>query len=212
MANGLSVQWPLRNIIGILRSFLQEVTPKRIQNLQIIDVIHLALVDVVQQLGAVCQKDYAVDPVTITQTANVADISAYNFDEILKIVDATNGFCIPKDLEEIECLVDPQQQSSIYWCRRGTKIQFYKGTDISLYGALSMTYSKLPDKKTVLTETIDIKDTYVPLVINLAKVKLFELLNKTVPEELSNQVANAIAQVKASTANEMEQTNMKKGS
>lgn len=211
MATNLSKQWTLKSLIGILRTFVNEITPKKIQNLQLIDIIHLAIVDVVQQLGMVASKDYVVTPVTVTQTSDVIDISSYVVDQIIKLTDSGTGLIIPKDADEIESIDDPQLQGEIYWTRLGEKIYLKKGSDVSAYGTLKLYYSRAPLKVTELTDTLDIKDTFIPLVVDKAKIKVYEMLNMTPPEQLQNQVNAAIANVKASTAQEMEAASKIKG-
>lgn len=207
----LSKNFTLKSVIGFLRLFVNEVTKKRITNLMLIDIIHLAVINVVQQLGLAAAKDYVGEPVTVTQTNDVIDISTYNVDQIFKIIDSISGLVLPEDHERIESLDDPQSQANIYFVRLGERVYLKKGSDIPAYGTLKMFFSRAPIKVTALIDTLDIKDIFMPLVMDSGKVKVFEMLNMAPPEQLTGSIANAIQQIKNATAQEMDNATKIKG-
>jgi hypothetical protein len=121
----------------------------------------------------------------------VADLSSYKIDTITAIEDSGTGLVIETNLKELKKLPDiPQKQDEIYWTKFGRKLYLYKGTGVTSYGTLTMFYSALPTKATLNTDTLDIPDKFVDLVIQKAKVRVYEVINKAVPESLSTGVEN----------------------
>lgn len=197
MANAvnLSKDWTLGRAVGILRVLINQITPSKIQDLEIIDLIHLGICDIAEMLSISSFPDYGVRT-TVTQTNNVIDISTLKIDSITKLTDTLNGLCIeitPSDYENL--ITISQKQGKIYWYQFGENIYLYKPTALS-YGTLTLFYNRSPVKVVDSSDTLDIKDKYIKLVIDRVKVMLYETLKQVPPEALTNAVDNSITQIR----------------
>ncbi len=200
-AINLSKDWTLSRILGMLRILVNEIAPDKIQDLELIDLIHLAVCDVAELLSAASFPDYGVN-VVVTQSSNVIDISSLRIDSITKLFDATNKLCIEVDPSEYENLITIiQKQSNIFWTQIGENIYLYKPTAL-VYGVLTLFYNRIPVKVTDTTDTLDMKDQFMKLVLDKTKIMIYETLKQTPPEALTNAVNNSIAQIRQSNLEE----------
>jgi len=274
MAN-LSKKWTLADVLGIIRSELDQLAPDKIQTPQIIDILHLQLSEVAEMLNGAKFPDYGVtqviapvtaptfSPVTATSYDNTTktvtksahglsagqpllywddggkimmgsvvsvpssstftvdtaigvtvtnfkyqaftalsvdsvDISSYGLDTITKIKDSGVGLCTPKKIHEIDNLSEiPQTKANIFYAMFGDAVYFYKGSTVTNYGTMTMYYHRLPNKASLTTDYLDIKDKYVNVVIDKTRVALLGLLKLAVPETLSSTVNNTLMAIRA---------------
>lgn len=138
------------------------------------------------------------------------DISSLNIDKIIKIVDATNGLVIPAGDSEIEGVTyfsstlpgNSLKQNNLFWTQNGETISIYKGTSVSTYGVLTLHYYKQPTLVSAVTEYIDVRDKYMPLVIAKAKNMLYEQLGQAPPESLTSLIENKTAEIRRNNIEE----------
>ena len=193
MARGKDYQ--LSEAISMLQIRVNELTQQRIEKKQIIDALHISITETAELLAEVNLFDLGATA-TITPSGDICDVSALNIQNCVKIVDATNGLCLYKDEKELPALVSsPQKKANVYWTRRGTNIHLYKG-DLSAYGTLTLYYTRYPVKATADADYLDIKDTYLPMVLDKAKLHLYEQLRIKPPVSLENTVNNNIARIR----------------
>jgi len=89
-----SVDYTLNDAISFLRISVGQISPEKIVDQQIIDAIHLGTCEVAQLLSEVKLNDYGTSA-TLTVANDAASISSLAVQNIIKIVDSTNGLCIP---------------------------------------------------------------------------------------------------------------------
>jgi hypothetical protein len=191
----LSKDWLLKDALGILRVLSNQIAPDRIQDLFLIDSLHMAVSEVSTLLSGAKNFDYGQEQV-LSVTDYAASIASYNLQSIIKIVDATNGLVVPQSLQQLEGLKDiPQKQANVYYTRHGDTIYFYKGSGVSALGTITLYYNRFPIKATALSSYLDIKDMFVDLVLRKVKLSMYEILQKTPPESLQNNVNQAIQKI-----------------
>jgi hypothetical protein len=187
MATNLSKAWTLDGVLGIIKQISDAESPDKIRELTLIDIIHLAVCDVAERLNGAKFPDYITSQ-TVTQSNNVISLASYNVASITKLVDATNGLCIEVSLKEIEKFMYPQDANTIYYAIGGENIYLAKGIATLTYGTLTLYYNREPLKVTAKTDTMDVRDRYIKLVIDTAKLTVYELLGKTAPQDVTNSV------------------------
>jgi len=268
----LSKQWTLERIEGILRNLSDQLAPNKIEPLDIIDYIHIAVTKTAERLGLSTLGDYtqatAVSVVTLAAASGIVlatsysyttktvtkaahglsvgdtliywddggyyaigyvatvpssstftvsqnigvtvtnfkylkvtphstdtvDISGlgYGVDQIVKLSDSISGLCVPKPTDVLDDLTYPQKQGKIHYYRRGETLVLRKGSDVSAYGTLTLEYVRSPMKVTTSTDYLDIKDKYISLIIDVAKLLVYEAVNAQPPEQLSKSVEERI--------------------
>lgn len=212
MATNLSKDFTLAEVLGVLRILTQALSSVDIQDEELKAVIHLSILYVVEALGEAVDNDYVIK-VAVTPTSDAIDISTYRLDKIVKITDSTAGVCVPaRTLQGLtdEAAVE-QHKNKIYYCHRGENIDLAKGSAVSAYGTMYLYYKKMPVKVTATADTLDIRDKYMDIVIDKAKIKCYELLNMQPPQDLTNSTASKIQQLReANNAEMINQTNVRK--
>lgn len=164
-------------------------------------------------------KHYYWDGSSWTANANAAtaadkiiDISMQKIHSIVKLVDDTlaatvNGLCIEKNQKEFHGLPSlPQKQDNVFWVQVGERIYFYDGTNLTARSApysMHLFYNRIPEKVTVTTDTIDIRDKYAKLVIDKTKLLIYENLGETAPESLTGSVNASVENIRQSNLAEL---------
>lgn len=102
----------------------------------------------------------------------------------------------------------PQDKEEVYWTLLGETLYIRNRiTGITLeaqWGSLVVSYNRYPIKLSAassdrLGDTLDIRDGYVRLVIDKAKLQVYEELEKIPPESLTGNINNMIEQIKQAT-------------
>lgn len=136
------------------------------------------------------------------------DISSLRLNNIIKIVDDTNGLVVPDNSVDIEGEEkNPQRRKNSYWYRHGNYVYILKGSEAPAFGTLYLFYNRIPTKATADTDYLDIKDEFVKLATDVTKIMIYETLKETPPEALTNTVNDAINQIVASNIREMTAVN-----
>ena len=201
MAN-LSKNWTVGRANGILRQLTKTLTTDKITFDTLNDVLYGAVTSVVEMLGQVGYRDYGAVS-TITLTANQFDLSTLSFDDLIKVHDATNGLCaeVPlKQLDDYHTDIE-QNASNVAFSRHGDTLIFNPGA--LTVGVLKLYYIRTPTKTTATTDKVDIKEKYMDLVVDKAKIRLYEMTNKVPPESLTSSVANSIERIRNANAAEL---------
>lgn len=111
----------------------------------------------------------------------------------------------PAEFDNIHYL--NQKNKEVYWYFFGETLYIRNRKETiaaeSDWGFLTVYYDRFPVKLTAdsddrLGDTLDVKDGFVDLVINKAKLANYEELQLTPPEALSNDINNAITGIKNS--------------
>ena len=190
-----SVDYTLNDAISFLRISVGQISPEKIVDQQIIDAIHLGTCEVAQLLSEVKLNDYGTSA-TLTVTNDAASISSLAVQNIIKIVDSTNGLCIPKNQKQFdEIRLSPQNLANVFWVRNGNTINFYKDS-LGSYGTVTLWYNAVPSKVTSGSSNLTIKDTYAGIVLRKARIHLFQQLNIVPPKSWEQSVNNTITRVR----------------
>lgn len=190
-----SIDYTLNDAISFLRISVGQISPEKIVDQQIIDAIHLGTCEVAQLLSEVKLNDYGTSA-TLTVTNDAASISSLAVQNIIKIVDSTNGLCIPKNQKQFdEIRLSPQNLANVFWVRNGNTINFYKGS-LESYGTVTLWYNAVPSKVTSGSSNLTIKDTYAGIVLRKARIHLFQQLNIVPPKSWEQSVNNTITRVR----------------
>jgi hypothetical protein len=199
----LSKDWQLKNARGVLRILANEISSQKIQDETLNDFIHLAICDFAEALSSVSAPDYG-DKEELVLTTDVADLTNLRIDNIVKVVDGTNGLVIRTGAEEFEGLKGiPQKSKSVCCSRHGESLLFFKGSSVTAYGTITLYYNRIPKRAVQDTDYLDVRDKYVKLVLDKAKVLLYEQLKQAPPEFLTNQINNNIAAIRETTMREL---------
>ena len=200
----LSKDWQLKNIRGILRTLCNKLSLNDIEDLVLNDFIHLSVCSIAEQLNAGAYPDYGTS-VIVTPIAGMIDLSTYRIESITKLVDSINGECIKKDAHEIENISNvPQAASNIYYNNYGEQIFLKKGSSVASYGVLTLFYIRVPTKANADTDYIDLRDKYIDLLINQAKIMVYEQSSVSVPDSLMQSVKSNIAAIRSNNIQELQ--------
>jgi hypothetical protein len=201
----LSLNWTQLRIRGLLRILANELAGTEISDDTIDDISYLATSGVVSQLGEAVENDY-IEIATVTQTSNVIDVSTLAIAKIVKLVDATNGLVPEKGAKQFEGIkVIDQEKNRVFFTRRGNNLDIFKGSGISTYGILTLHYKTRPIKPASSTVKLDISDDYIDIVVAKAKIMVYEIVAKTVPQSLQDTYSGLIDKVRNANAGEQAQ-------
>ena len=143
-------------------------------------------------------------------SSEAIDLSIYPISQITKVHDSINNEVVEtgdKDFDNIYRF--PTKQNKCFYNVRGQTLFLKKGTDVSTFGELTMTYNSYPQKTTENDDNLDIRDMYTPLVILKAKNFCLEHLQITPPESLTNAIDNKSREIRENIQKEKEIANMK---
>jgi hypothetical protein len=141
---------------------------------------------------------YTINYCTFTASQSITiDISSYRLDTITKVVDSINGLVVPADDNDIEnySTMD-QKQYNVFWDRIGDTLYLYKGTHVASLGTLTLFYNRLPIKATLSTDYLDIRDKYMKLALDKAKILVYETLKQQPPENLTSTTNTSVAAIR----------------
>jgi len=205
----LSKNWTNGRVYGILRALSNTLTDDTLGDDILSDIVYSAISSVAEMLGSVAHNDYGeVYGVPLTDgIPSLISLSSIQFDNILKITDSTNGLWKEvslKDLENFHTNV-PQYSKKVIYARLGNNILINAGGNtVNIGSSANIYYTRTPNKSGAsLDDTIDIKDKYVDLVIDKAKIKVYEMLRVVAPETLTNSVSNSVERIQQANLAEM---------
>jgi len=211
----LSKNWTYNRVFGVLRALSKTLTNDTLDNELLNDFVYAAMCSIAEILGSTAYNDYGeIEAATKTEieaaTANQFDIAGKNYDNIIKITDADNGLYKAVSLQEQENFHANivQYAAKIVYTKFGSVIIFNPGAN-TYNAAVSIYYTRLPLKADIATaenlgDTLDISDKYVDLVINKAKISIYEMLQVAIPAGLANSVDNATERIKNSNMQELQ--------
>ena len=207
MANGRSIDWTLDRAVGLIRITANAVAPDKFENDTLADILHEKLLQVHEMLGEAGIDEY-IQKQDLTLVSKVADISTYRVDTIIAMRSSTSGVeCSEKGTKEFEKERLRAQitggTKSIIWSRYGKNVEFDYGSSVTP-GTITMVFKAIPEKKTYTTptETIDIPDKWVPLVLDLAEAKIYEIMHEAPPESLAARVQANTDKIREASASE----------
>jgi hypothetical protein len=124
------------------------------------------------------------------------DISALRLNNIMKLVDDTNGIIREENIKEVEEITNHESRNKhSWWYRFGNYIYVVKGTEAPSFGTLNLYYNRIPTKATLETDTLDIRDEFVKVSLDITKTMVYETLKEQVPESLTNSINATINQL-----------------
>lgn len=133
------------------------------------------------------------------------DISSLAIDHIIKISDSTTGLCVERPFNNLDnCEDNPLDRQNIHWNRKGNYLYLHVGSTITP-GTLTLYYKRIPNKITTTTDYMDIRDQYIPEVIDSAKLGVYEILSKRPPEQLVNSVQSRLESFRQKQKEELAQ-------
>ena len=144
-------------------------------------LINVNTLNLIEALGDKTARDYRIK-VTRTVTAdNEIDLSDLKINNIIKLKDSDYGLIGVKDEDEWENLGNIEDyRESIFFIRYGEIISIFKGNLISVLGTISLYYDREPILVTADTDYIDLKDKYIPQLIELCKKDIYEIVSPTI--------------------------------
>lgn len=129
---------------------------------------------------------YAVLP---AHSATYLDLTSLKVDKIIKLSDSINKLVTSAPDFNFENLSGIDEYTeSLFYNHFGETLFLFKGSDITNWGTLTLSYYRLPVLVTATTDYIDMKDKHIPLLIDKCKLELYELANVLAPKELSQSV------------------------
>lgn len=122
-------------------------------------------------------------------SAAFLNLSGLKVDKVVKVVDSVNGLLSERADLTFEGLANNNQMTrGVFYNHFGEYLYLYKGSNISSWGTLTVYYYRLPTLVTQTTDYIDMKDKYIPLLIDKCKVDIYELAKMSPPREITQSV------------------------
>jgi hypothetical protein len=126
-----------------------------------------------------------------------------NINKFIKLVDSINGLVINKgnsvEFEGIK--YNGNKKNNVYCHYSGGIIELYKGSNVSQFGSLILTFLRIPYKCDTENDLLDIKDKYVPLILAKAKAYFYESLQRPIPQDLANEITGSSNEIKKQAGN-----------
>ena len=142
--------------------------------------------------------DYAV--FSRHSTTNV-DLSSLKIDKIIKVVDATEGLVSEKkDLEFENLSNNTMYVNSVFYNYYGETLFLFKGSSVSAWGTLTLYYYRLPAFVTADGDYIDMKDNYIPLLIDKCYIDVYARGKMQPPQTILDNIKNATANIRSINA------------
>jgi len=123
------------------------------------------------------------------QSTTSLDLSSLKIDKVVKLVDSVNGLVSPRKAFDFENLKGISHFSnSVFYYQGGETLYLWKGNNVLNWGTLTLHYYRLPNLPVNDSDYIDLKDKYIPLLIDKCKIEVYELGQQTPPNALSSNV------------------------
>lgn len=141
---------------------------------------------VYHDLAATGTINYAV--FSSHSAANI-DVSALRIDKVIKLVDSIGGLVSESkdfDFENLAAMDNRVEDLEYYlW---GETLFLFKGANVTAWGTLTLYYYRFPVPVAENTDYIDMKDKYIPLLIDKCKMEVYEKSKMLPPKELQQSV------------------------
>lgn len=135
--------------------------------------------------------DYAVFS---AHSGTSIDLSSLKIDKIIKLVDSTNGpVAAAKDDAFDNLANNDMYDNSVMYNYFGETLYLFKGADVSAWGTLSLYYYRLPTLLSADGDYVDLRDKYVPLLIDKCYLEVYTRGKKGAPQTVVDNVKNATA-------------------
>lgn len=136
-------------------------------------------------------------------SASNCSLTGLKIDKIIKVVDAVNGLVAEKKDLAFENLANiDMYDNSVFYNLFGETIYLFKGSSVSAWGELTLYYYRLPTLLSADGDYVDLRDKYVPLLIDKCYLDVYARGKEAPPQ-------NLIGRVEAATAN-IRNTNLQK--
>lgn len=118
---------------------------------------------------------------------NGANLTSVNYMDIVKVVDGTNGLTVRTDIDGFSGLNPPSIStqvanqnwlSSVVVSPQGDAVYIGKGSSVSAFGTLTMTFEERPDNLTSSTSTVDILPEHVGVLREELSRWVYNYLNE----------------------------------
>ena len=215
----LSKQWTVLSVLGLLRILSKKLSDDELSDEVLIDILYGAVCSVVELLGPAAYKDYG-QLVAITSATSLGsdeyDISALEFDSLIKMSDTDNNLYKEVEMKELNNFHanNTQYATKIVFSQHGETIYLNKGSN-TYATTVNLYYIRMPQKagidsgKIETGEALDIRDKYADLVIDKAKIKVYETLGEVAPVSLTQSI-NSSSAVRAANLAEMQAVQVQK--
>lgn len=135
---------------------------------------------------------------------------AFGVDKVIKLVDSTNGLCIPVGDFEFQGLPNNTlKQNNVFYNHFGDRLLLYKGSNVATLGSLTLYYYRQPIRWANDNELIDLKDKYVNLLVAKCKNSIYEFLKLAPPEGLSQYIEQKTQAIRQITLEEQQLVNLR---
>jgi len=152
-------------------------------------IISTSIFEVSFALGADIASNYLSYVILPAHSAAFLDLSGLKVDKIIKVVDSTSGLVSERNDLTFEGLQNNDQMTrGVFYNHFGEYLYLYKGSNVTSWGTLTVYYYRIPTLVTAVTDYIDIKDKYIPLLIDKCKVDIYELAKMAPPKEITQSV------------------------
>lgn len=133
------------------------------------------------------------------------DLSNYRIAQVTKVYDSINKEVVEVGDKEFDNLYRfDTRKNKCYFNRRGQTLYLAKGSSVSSFGTLTMTYNSYPQKTEENDDFLDIRDMYIPLVILKAKNFVLEHLGEAPAEQFTNLIDNKTREIRENINREKE--------
>lgn len=133
-------------------------------------------------------------------TSNV-DISSLRVDKIIKIKDSNNGLVAEKKDLAFENLANiDMYDNSVFYNLFGETLFLFKGGSVNAWGTLTLYYYRLPVLLSADGDYVDLRDKYVPLLIDKCYLEVYSRGKQQPPQSILNNVQNATQQIRGANA------------
>lgn len=169
-------------------------------SLQLTDIVHLSVQFVRNFAGKVLDQFYSTS-VAVTEATNLINISTLDISDIHRMFlnDATQGrvailsetkFYSIQQLYTAAQLADAifAMISNVLDTDTRMSIRTFRGTNRTTVGTLTLVYPRNPTKAAADTSKLDIPESYIPIVIDVATVMVFRKVNQKPPSEVEGRV------------------------
>ena len=130
------------------------------------------------------------------------EMSALKVNKVIKLVDSDSGEVVPAGDSDFEKLADLDEYSeSLVYNQVGETLELFKGADISAWGTLTLHYYRTPNTLVSDTDYVDLKDSYIGLLLDKCKLVLYEMAKIAAPKDLSDSVLLKTKELIGSDAN-----------
>ena len=162
----LSKTWTAKDVEDAVRVNIGQILPDTIQPYTFLKYTNLAISEIAIGINDAMLPDYGA-----TYSASVggmsASVSTLSISSIIKVTDPNRGQITSKTITELNNLqnINSFRRSALY-SYFGENLYFFTGSMIADELVPTLYYYRLPVPVTASTDFVDVRDKYVPQVIN----------------------------------------------